>query len=76
MDDVFFLLNGSRDQLERFVEYLNDCHELIRFSLEVNAEVFHVKVKKSENNMLSAALFSKSIDRNNLLRRDMDHKDS
>ena len=36
IDDIFFVWTYGQDELDKFVNYLNTCHDTIKFTLEIS----------------------------------------
>ena len=36
IDDIFFVLTYGQPELDKFVAYLNNCHDTIKFTLETS----------------------------------------
>eukprot|EP00079_Xenopus_tropicalis_P033236 XP_017947007.1 PREDICTED: uncharacterized protein LOC108645773 [Xenopus tropicalis] len=69
VDDTFFLWTGTTEQLQSFMEYLNDVHSTIKFTVEVHKTCLHfldVDITYTESGFITS-VYSKPTDRNNLL---------
>jgi hypothetical protein len=69
IDDCFFIWHHSRDELQRFVEHLNEQVPTIKFTVEVSEKeisFLDVKIKKAGDRLITD-LFTKATDSHDYL---------
>ncbi len=75
LDDMWVLWRGSVDQLKLFFNYLNNCSEFLKFTMDFDSnrisflDLWIIR----EKNILHTDLFTKPTARNSLLRADSCH---
>lgn len=69
IDDIFFIWNGTQEQLGQFHQFLNNCNKHLKFTIESDPNKMNfldVLVYK-EDNKLYSNLYRKNTDRNSIL---------
>ena len=79
VDDIFFLRNGTEEELKSFINRVNRVHPTIKFETnysytEIN--FLDTTVKITSNNELVTTLYQKETDRNTFLHRKSYHPPS
>ena len=70
IDDIFFIWTYGQDELDKFVQHLNGCHNTIRFTLESSVDSVNfldITVHRETNGSLSPNLYCKPTDGHNYL---------
>ena len=71
IDNIFFLWNGTRIQLQEFINKLNNRHSIIKFDFKfskTSIEFLDIMVyKNKKQNKLLTTVYCKSTDRINFL---------
>ena len=65
IDDIFFIWKHGEEELKRFVEYLNESHDKIKFTINyshTSVPFLDVKVFRGENGKLETTLYIKKTD--------------
>ena len=76
IDDIFFIWTYGEEELTTFVEYLNDCHHTIKFTLETSLETVNfldIKIIKRVDGTLLTDLYCKPTDSHNYLLYSSEH---
>ena len=75
IDDIFMIWTHGEDELEKFYEHLNSCHETIKFTMEKSrTEIAFLDTKVRLNKgELSTELYTKPTDSHNYLRYNSSH---
>lgn len=76
IDDIFLIWTSGIDELHKFIKYLNDCHQSIKFTSEISTKSVNfldTTVKLNENHTLSTTLYTKPTDSHNYLLYDSCH---
>jgi hypothetical protein len=79
LDDVFCLWTHGREELDNFITYLNDSHETIKFTSEINPDQINfldtcVKVDKTTRRVYTT-VYSKPTDTHDYLHFTSSHPD-
>lgn len=70
IDDVFFIWPHRKENLDDFLDFINNYHETIKFTAEVSEEevtFLDTRVKLTPNGELYTDLFVKPTDKSNYL---------
>ena len=65
IDDIFFVWTYGLDELDKFVSYLNSCHNTIKFTLETSCLKIYfldITILKETNGQISTNLYYKPTD--------------
>ena len=76
IDDIFFLWNGTKTELIKFTDDLNQKHLTIKFEFtyaRTGITFLNTKLYKNENRTLSTTIYRKPSDRCNFLRYKLAH---
>ena len=78
IDDVFCIWTEGPEELDNFVDYLNSCHDSIKFTTEDSKESINfldttVRIVQQQ---LTTDLYTKDTDTHNYLRYDSAHHPS
>ena len=76
IDDIFFIWEHGEESLKKWYEYLNTCHETIKFTIEWSHEEINfldTTVKRDRTNKMYTDLYTKPTDTNSYLRYDSAH---
>ena len=76
IDDIFMIWNGTKKELDSFIETLNRKHNTIKFDVKTSTkeiEFLDTMVYIDENNILKTKLFTKTTDTHNYLHRKSAH---
>ena len=68
IDDIFFVWTYRQDELDKFVNYLNTCHDTIKFTLEISClkiNFLDITITKETNSRMSTNLYCKPTDSHN-----------
>ena len=79
IDDIFMIWNGSQDELNTFIETLNQQHNTIKFDIKTSTkeiDFLDTKVFIDENNLLKTKLYTKDTDTHNYLHRKSAHPEN
>ena len=70
LDDIVFFWTHGEEELEKFMEYLNKCHEQIKFAFEVSEESINfldTKINLTEEGEIWTDLYCKPTDSHDYL---------
>ena len=76
IDDIFFVWTYGPKELELFVQYLNNCHHSIKFTLESSTEhvnYLDINISKNTNGCITTKLYCKPTDSHNYLLFSSEH---
>ena len=76
IDDIFFIWPHGTEELKRFVEFLNNRHQTIKFTLEhsyFNVNFLDVTVLLNKDNTITTTLYCKPTDSHNYLLYSSEH---
>ena len=76
IDDIFFVWTYGQDELDKFVTYLNNCHETIKFTLEVSyltIDFLDITILNNKDSTVSTNLYCKPTDSHNYLLYSSEH---
>ena len=76
IDDIFFAWTYGRDELDNFVSYLNNCHDTIKFTLEVSClkiDFLDITIIDNSGGLVSTNLYCKPTDSHNYLLYSSEH---
>ena len=79
IDDIFIIWNGTKQEFEEFIVYINNCHSTIKFDYTIsNDEVnfLDTTVYRDINNTLRTKLYTKPTDRQSYLHHKSEHPPS
>ena len=70
IDDIFFVWTYGQNELDNFVDYLNNCHDTIKFTLEtslLNINFLDITIPHESDSTVSTNLYCKPTDSHNYL---------
>ena len=76
IDDIFFVLTYGQEELDKFVNYLNHCHETIKFTLETSClkiNFLDITIIKQTDGRIGTNLYCKPTDSHNYLLYSSEH---
>ena len=76
IDDIFFVWTYGQEQLDTFVSYLNNCHDTIKFTLEVSClkiNFLDITITNEKDGTVSTNLYCKPTDSHNYLLYSSEH---
>ena len=76
IDDIFFVWTYGQDELDKFVRYLNSCHDTIKFTLETSClkiNFLDITITKETDGHMSTNLYCKPTDSHNYLLYSSEH---
>ena len=76
IDDIFFVWTYGQDKLDKFVNYLNTCHDTIKFTLEISClkiNFLDITITKETDGHMSTNLYCKPTDSHNYLLYSSEH---
>ena len=76
IDDIFFVWTYGQDKLDKFVSYLNNCHNTIKFTLEVSClkiNFLDITISNDTGGVVSTNLYCKPTDSHNYLLYSSEH---
>ncbi len=76
LDDLVMIWTHGQEELEKFLDHLNKCHETIKFTMESSLEKINfldTTLHKSEDGTLWTDLYSKPTDSHNYLHYESAH---
>ena len=76
IDDIFMLWKGSKEQLDNFINAINEKHPTIKFDFEISQQQVNfldTTVYIEENNIIKTKLYTKETDTHNYLHRKSVH---
>ena len=76
IDDIFFIWENGEEKLQKWIDFLNQEHQSIKFTAEWSREKIHfldTTVLKDGNGSLYTSLYTKPTDTNSFLRYDSAH---
>ena len=79
IDDIFFLWNGTVQELKHFIKEINDVHQTIKFDIKFSNTEIHfldTTVSITPDGKIKTSLYQKPTDRHNLLHQKSYHPSS
>ena len=79
IDDIFMIWNGTKEEFEEFIEYINNCHSTIKFDYTISTgevNFLDTTVYRDINNTLRTKLYTKPTDRQSYLHHKSEHPPS
>ena len=76
IDDIFFVWTYGQHELDKFVNYLNNCHKTIKFTLETSLlkiKFLDITITHESDMSLSTNLYCKPTDSHNYLLYSSEH---
>ena len=76
IDDIFIIWTHGETKRNKFVTYLNTCHDTIKFTAEISntsIDFLDITVKNRNNGVLATTLFCKPTDSHNYLLYSSEH---
>ena len=76
IDDIFFVWTYGQPELDKFVTYLNNCHDTIKFTLETSClkiNFLDITITKENDGTVSTNLYCKPTDSHNYLLYSSEH---
>ena len=76
IDDIFFVWTYGQTELDKFVAYLNNCHNTIKFTLEVSCSKINfldITISNDTDGLVSTNLYCKPTDSHNYLLYSSEH---
>ena len=76
IDDIVFVWTYGHDELDKFVAYLNKCHDSIKFTLEVSClkiNFLDITITNEHGGSVSTNLYCKPTDSHNYLLYSSEH---
>ena len=76
IDDIFFVWTNGQEKLDKFVNYLNHCHETIKFTLETSClkiNFLDITIIKQTDGRICTNLYCKPTDSHNYLLYSSEH---
>ena len=76
IDDIFFVWTYGQNELDNFVEYLNNCHHTIKFTLETSLlkiNFLNITITHESDSSISTNLYCKPTDSHNYLLYSSEH---
>ena len=76
IDDIFFVWTFGQSELDNFVTYLNNCHDTIKFTLEVSCSKINfldITINFDKDGTVSTYLYCKPTDSHNYLLYSSEH---